>query len=351
MIGHYHYQEEIYFSARRKLGLIDINQLKVVELLSSNIGIGLISGFYEDGFPIYFVSRFAFNNLGYTFEEFMEKTRGNFIEAVCPDDRTFISSTSREGETATREFRMINKQGEYVWVNEIRSELISADHRRIWISSLRMVDSISQEARELRETVPHQIAPFLNTMICMARLAARNEFSAENLREYVNLIISSGYHLLEALDGMPQGGAGPDALAEIGSTIAGMRVLVVDDNEVNRELLGEYLAMEKVEVEMAVNGREAVEAFESHESGYYDVIFMDIHMPIMDGYQATDSIRSDLARRGNDVPIIAVTADTLPEDVRTAMGHGMNDHMSKPLNFEELKAVLVFWRNEKFRNS
>lgn len=303
MIGHYHYQEEIYFSARRKWGMIDINQLKVVELLSSNVGVGLISGFYEDGFPIYFISRFAVNNLGYTFEEFMEKTKGNFIEAVCPDDRTFITSTSREGETGTREFRMINKQGDYVWVNEVRSELVSADHKRLWISSLRMVDS-------------------------------------------------TGYHLLEELDGMPAGGkTGPGALAEIGSTIAGMRVLVVDDNEVNRELLGEYLTMEKVEVEMAVNGREAVEAFESHEPGYYDVIFMDIHMPIMDGYQATDSIRSDLERHGNVVPIIAVTADTLPEDVRTALGHGMNDHMSKPLNFEELKAVLVFWRNEKFRNS
>ncbi len=119
------------------------------------------------------------------------------------------------------------------------------------------------------------------------------------------------------------------------------RILLVEDNELNREISREILKGEGFLVEEAADGIEAVEKVVSSKSGHYDLILMDIQMPNMDGYEATRQIRKLQEHGRCDVPIIAVTANAFVEDRRTAIAAGMDAHISKPINVGELnKAIL-----------
>ncbi len=121
------------------------------------------------------------------------------------------------------------------------------------------------------------------------------------------------------------------------------RVLLVEDNEINAEIAGEILAMTGVSVECAADGREAVEKVASCADGYYDLIFMDIQMPVMDGYQAVRAIRAMDREYARRVPIVAMTANAFAEDVHNAKEAGMNGHIAKPLNVGQLMTILQQW--------
>lgn len=123
----------------------------------------------------------------------------------------------------------------------------------------------------------------------------------------------------------------------------GKRVLLAEDNELNSEIASEILSMMKIKVEVACNGREAVEAFKRSEQGFYSLIFMDIQMPIMDGYSATKLIRNLKREDAATIPIVAMTANAFSEDVSCALSAGMNEHISKPLDIDKLKTVLSEW--------
>lgn len=123
----------------------------------------------------------------------------------------------------------------------------------------------------------------------------------------------------------------------------GKRVLLVEDNELNSEIAGEFLEMAGLKVEYAGNGREALQRMEEVEAGYYDLIFMDIQMPVMDGYQAAKAIRALPGEYAGKVPIIAMTANAFAEDVRRALRAGMNEHITKPIDIIQLKKALEKW--------
>ncbi len=120
----------------------------------------------------------------------------------------------------------------------------------------------------------------------------------------------------------------------------GQRVLLVEDNDLNREIAVELLDMTHVRVETAANGLEAVTAFESHAPGYYSLILMDIQMPVMDGNAATRLIRASSAADAQTVPIVAMSANAFAEDKQTAKSAGMNDYLPKPVDLAALAAVL-----------
>ncbi|MCI8991289.1 MAG: response regulator [Eubacterium sp.] len=124
---------------------------------------------------------------------------------------------------------------------------------------------------------------------------------------------------------------------------SGKRVLLAEDNELNAEIAGEILGMAGLAVEFAENGKQAVEKITEAEDGYYDMVFMDIQMPFMNGYEATKAIRALPGNYAKRVPIIAMTANAFAEDVRMAKQAGMNEHIAKPLNFEELLKELNRW--------
>jgi signal transduction histidine kinase/CheY-like chemotaxis protein len=122
--------------------------------------------------------------------------------------------------------------------------------------------------------------------------------------------------------------------------LEGKRILLAEDVEINREIVIALLEPYGLAVNCAENGLEAVREFERHPYDY-DIIFMDVHMPEMDGYEATRKIRSLDLRRAKEVPIIAMTANVFAEDVEKCKAAGMNDHVGKPLDMEQVIAALV----------
>ena len=118
--------------------------------------------------------------------------------------------------------------------------------------------------------------------------------------------------------------------AEVPS-FAGKRVLLVEDNELNREIAAEILKSMDFEIDIARNGIEAVRAVEEGATCAYDLVLMDIQMPIMDGYEATRCIRALPNRMKSHVPIYAMTANTFEEDKQRAADAGMNGHIAKPI--------------------
>ena len=134
---------------------------------------------------------------------------------------------------------------------------------------------------------------------------------------------------------------GDESLAGIESLdFSGRRALLVEDNDLNREIAMEILETAGLAVEEAVDGKEAVQQVSQHGDGYYDIIFMDVRMPRMNGYDATCAIRAMEMSYCKTVPIVAMTADAFAEDVRAAKNAGMNEHVSKPLNFKHLGMVM-----------
>ena len=122
----------------------------------------------------------------------------------------------------------------------------------------------------------------------------------------------------------------------------GKRLLLVEDNDLNREIATEILGMTGVTVETAENGKSAVEKVAAALENWYSLVLMDIQMPVMNGYEATAAIRSLPGSRGK-VPIIAMTANAFAEDVQLAKNTGMNEHIAKPLDLNKLNDVLKQW--------
>lgn len=134
-----------------------------------------------------------------------------------------------------------------------------------------------------------------------------------------------------------------EAVPELHKELAGKMVLLVEDNELNREIAVELLEMQGLQVEAAENGKSAVELFIRSAPGYYDVVLMDIQMPVMDGYEATAAIRALPRQDAVRIPILALTANAFVTDVGKAKNAGMNDHITKPINLEVLFAALHKW--------
>jgi signal transduction histidine kinase/ActR/RegA family two-component response regulator len=123
---------------------------------------------------------------------------------------------------------------------------------------------------------------------------------------------------------------------------SGKRCLVVDDIDINREIILELLSGTGLELETAENGREALEKFKAAATGYFDIILMDMQMPVMDGCTATREIRAVEKARQTPVPlpVIAMTANVMQEDIKRARDSGMNAHLGKPIELEAMFKVL-----------
>ena len=122
--------------------------------------------------------------------------------------------------------------------------------------------------------------------------------------------------------------------------LSGKHILLVEDNLINREITSELLSVTNASVDTAEDGRQAVEAFEKSPAGYYDLILMDIQMPVMNGYEAARAIRGSGRSDAAGVRIIAMTANTFAEDVLKAREAGMNGHLPKPIDIPLLMQTL-----------
>ena len=124
---------------------------------------------------------------------------------------------------------------------------------------------------------------------------------------------------------------------------SGARILLAEDNEINREIAAELLQMTGAAVDSARNGQEALDKFREAGEGYYQLIFMDIQMPVMNGYDCVKAIRNLERADAGSIPIIAMTANAFAEDVIMSAQAGMNEHLAKPIKSSQLAEILQKW--------
>ena len=121
---------------------------------------------------------------------------------------------------------------------------------------------------------------------------------------------------------------------------SGKRILLAEDNDLNWEIASELLQELGLKLDWAKNGQNCVDMFEQSSIGFYDAILMDIRMPVKDGYEATDIIRS-MERPDASLPIIAMTADAFYEDIQKCLNYGMDAHVAKPIDMKEISRILT----------
>ena len=146
---------------------------------------------------------------------------------------------------------------------------------------------------------------------------------------------------------LDQDGEGSGAEDKNSNPLGGLRFLVAEDNPINADVLKELLEVEGARCEIAGNGKAAVAMYRSSRPGYYDMILMDIRMPLMDGYEATAAIRGLPREDAGSVPILAMTADTMEEDVERSFACGMNAHIPKPINIKVLNQTISKLREKR----
>ena len=128
----------------------------------------------------------------------------------------------------------------------------------------------------------------------------------------------------------------------------GRRVLIVDDNQLNREILVEAMREEGFEVDEAIDGSFAIEKLRDAEPGTYELVILDLQMPVMDGYETTKIIRNFRDKKVSEIPIVALTADALPEEKTRAFNCGVNAYLVKPVDMPALlKVLMLFFRENK----
>ncbi|MCI9390322.1 MAG: response regulator [Lachnospiraceae bacterium] len=158
------------------------------------------------------------------------------------------------------------------------------------------------------------------------------------------------YFYLELLEDMPQtaketpqeNAAGlSEEIPDSGDDDYGdKRILLVEDNELNMEIAEELIGMTGVQIETACDGQVALQMVRDHPCGYYDLIFMDIQMPVMDGYEATRQIRKLDREDARTIPIYAMSANAFAEDVENSIRSGMNGHIAKPIDMDPIEKVM-----------
>ena len=142
---------------------------------------------------------------------------------------------------------------------------------------------------------------------------------------FFDFLMNSYYHLNEKKN-----------TQEVREALKGLSIMLVEDNQMNMDISTQYLERAGMKITPAWNGQEAVELFTHSAPGTFQAILMDIQMPIMDGYQATEAIRASDHPEAKTIPIIAMTANAFNEDIVKAMSSGMNDHISKPVFYDRL---------------
>ena len=125
-----------------------------------------------------------------------------------------------------------------------------------------------------------------------------------------------------------------------GNILQGMKFLCAEDNEINAEILTELLKIEGAECTICENGEEILKSFEQSVPGEYDMILMDVQMPVMNGYEATQAIRRSSHELAKTIPIIAMTANAFSEDIQHSLAAGMNAHISKPVDMKMLEKTI-----------
>jgi signal transduction histidine kinase/DNA-binding response OmpR family regulator len=234
----------------------------------------------------------------------------------------FHCDTAADGEAATR---LIEEGHTY--------DIFFVDWRMPGISGTDLT-------RTIRKTVGDRAIVIMISAVEWARI--EDEAKASGVNGFIpkplfpSLIVDCLNHYLSIPESENQGREGQETVE---LHLEGKRILLAEDIDINREIVLAILEPYGLKISCAENGIEVVKEFEAHP-GDYDVIFMDVHMPLMDGYEATRKIRALEDPWAKKIPIIAMTANVFAEDIEKCLAAGMNDHVGKPLDFDQVLDVL-----------
>ena len=174
-----------------------------------------------------------------------------------------------------------------------------------------------------------------------------SEIEDEAKKAGVDLFLPKPFFLSNfqrVLDTYYQNKANTEEVGNNSDDFSGVKILVAEDNEINAEIITELLDSIGIKCVIAEDGLEALRVFTEESPDEFDMIFMDIQMPIMDGYESARRIRASNNTRAKSIPIIAMTANAFEDDVKASMASGMNAHISKPIDFERLKSIIKSFR-------
>lgn len=252
-------------------------------------------------------------------------------EDICMDIKELMAGTGVEVDYATNGLDAVNMVGNAVDGKE--------DYN-IVLLDWKMPDMDGVEtARRIRQKVVRDLPIMVLTSYSF------DDIEKEARDAGIDLFLSKPFfvsNFRRAVMQIRNDGAGADILPEQENiSMSGMKVLAAEDNEINAEILTELLEIEDVECTIATNGQEALEMFEASAPGTYDMIFMDVQMPIMNGYDATRAIRKCKHKDAKSIPIIAMTANAFDDDVKAALDAGMNAHLAKPIDMTKLKQIIA----------
>lgn len=195
-------------------------------------------------------------------------------------------------------------------------------------------------ARQIRSVVGETVPIIILTAYDWTLI--EDEARAAGVTAFCNkpIFLSDLREVLTSAISNTEADAAEPILPDPGVELKGKRLLLVEDNELNREIAQEILEESGFVIETAEDGTVAVEKVKNSQHGYYDLILMDVQMPIMNGYDATRAIRALEDKELASIPVVAMTANAFDEDKQNAMNSGMNAHVSKPINVENLMEVL-----------
>ena len=199
----------------------------------------------------------------------------------------------------------------------------------------------TRKAAEFHKRSLRNLRTELNNIVGYTELGMRYGSKAEEYLEKIQRVLTNLESTIACVLGESTNDEPYPKDSENIEALKGRRVLIVDDNELNREIMKEVLIGHGLLVEEAGNGSEAVEAMKAKEPGYYQFILMDIEMPVMDGYEATMQIRQFPNRIRANVPIIALTSNAVSENRERAAVVGMDDFLVKPTNSMRLLRSLA----------
>ncbi len=197
--------------------------------------------------------------------------------------------------------------------------------------------------REIRELVGN------STAIIVSSDSDCSDIEADARAAGANILITKPYskarltHLFQIITGEKEGDEKSPIQALSERDFSGHRVLMVEDNESNAYIIREILEMVGLEVVQVWNGKEALDMIAAARDWYYDIVFMDIQMPVMDGYESARAIRRLDRSYARKVPILAMSANAFAEDVQASLEAGMNEHISKPIDLRKLEESLCRW--------
>lgn len=427
------YEDKIYSLGETVTGQTQAMSQAVQKTLENNGGVGIMTGSYDQNLSILSVNNLLLHSTGYTFDTFMEQTKGSLRdffydeEDILERDRFLQLHGTGEAQILAADGTVNNvrlckedatdEAGRQIWVMSVQvnwdhvnltllneaiysgfwyfdcdenSEIVNAnwshefrkmlgyhdtldfpnkleswsdllhpqDKERVMIQlqaaikdktnqikyqveyRMRMKDNQYQWFRASAEVIRRldgsaiRIAGIFINIDGEKKEIMQAQKSAAFHRAFTKADLCEYYVNLEANTF--------DTFKVEPSDYTGKRILLVEDNELNREIGVEILQMTGAEVETAENGKIAVEKVEASPKGLYDLIFMDIQMPVMNGYEATAAIRSLPGEKGK-LPIVAMTANAFAEDVQLAKNTGMNGHIAKPLDMNKLNDVLENW--------